>query len=496
MKPSPHFISHSIQNKLFASFLLVLLLLVAVVTVSYITISNLGKASDKILKMNYNSIIASINMMDDLESIHREFLSANTSEMSESKLQLVAAQNSLSQWLGRSKDNITEPGEKQILAELEVIYNKYLALLQKFPDSETDQIQLEELDSYRRSIKKKCMHLLQINQKAMFTKSAAAQRISQQGTTTLFLVAILVMVLGVALSWGLSRRIVRPIVTLKDATRRIAAGDYSVQLHQESEDELGILTHEFDQMAGKLRAFNELNIRKIVAEQQKIEAIFANIQDGIFFVGLDFLVLDANLPALEAFKLKRPEVIGHHFLEIIKQDMLFNDLKKCMETQTATVYPEHENLLTLRHGEKQLYYEYTFTPVMSLQKELLGVMFLLRDITSLKELNRLESEFVMIVSHELKTPLTSLSMSIDLLRESLGANPKTGDLELIKIAKEEINRLRLLVNDLLDLSKIEAGKIDMHFAEANPKGILDAVQHYFKPQVSEKKALMDLVDRS
>ena len=130
---------------------------------------------------------------------------------------------------------------------------------------------------------------------------------------------------------------------------------------------------------------------------------------------------------------------------------------------------------------------------MSLQSELLGVMFLLHDITTLKELDRLKSEFVMIVSHELKTPLTSLNMSIDLLKESLGSEPKPEDVELIRIAKEEITRLRLMINDLLDLSKIEAGKIDMHFAVADPDAMLDAVVRYFQNQADELNVIVEKV---
>ena len=489
----PPVIRKSIQNKLFASFLTVLLLLVAVIAVSFSIIGNLGKASDKILKMNYNSIIASIRMMDDLESIHREFLSDTGTTLDSSSMGLAKAQNSFSKWLGRSQDNITEVGEEQILAEIDSLFSYYLSEIRLSPSHNLDQARMEHLNKLRIKVKNGCLQLLQLNQNAMFTKSMAAQKIARKGSTTLFIVALFVMMVGILLSWGLSKRIVSPIVKLKHATNKIANGDYSVELIQESEDELGMLTSDFDQMAGKLRGFNDLNVRKIIAEQQKIEAIFANIEDGIFFIGSDYSILDANMPALNAFSLNLKDVIGHHFLEIIKHDRLFDDLKNCLESRKATEYPDHDNFLTIRQGDKQIYFEYSFSPIMSLQSELLGVMFLLHDITTLKELDRLKSEFVMIVSHELKTPLTSLNMSIDLLKESLGSEPKPEDVELIRIAKEEITRLRLMINDLLDLSKIEAGKIDMHFAVADPDAMLDAVVRYFQNQADELNVIVEKV---
>lgn len=483
----PKFLRTSLQNKMFISFIVILLLLSAVVTASFWIISRLGKASDNILKMNYNSIISSMQMMDDLETIQREFIEIRTYPIAKDTEQMIQAQKSFAQWLGRAQDNVTEVGETNILASIDSLYNAYLSTIQlSFSTREMNQGIEPKTESYRYKIRQNCLQLLEINQEAMILKSNTAQKIAQSGTYTLILLTALVFIAGIALSWGLSKRIVSPIVKLKEATQLLASGDYSVQLKRESEDELGILTAEFDEMAGKLREFNELNIRTIEAEQQKIGAILANIQDGIFFIGTDYNIRDVNKAALDAFKLLKNEVVGHHYLEIIKQDNLFVDLKNCIESQKPISYNKRDNILVLRKNDKQMFLEYFFSPVLSDTNELMGALFILHDITNLKELDRLKSEFVMIVSHELKTPLTSINMSIDLLRESLGNSLKDGDMELILIAKDEINRLRFLVNDLLDLSKIESGKIEMQFSSTAPASILDSVGQYFKNQLEEK----------
>ena len=483
----PKFIRKSIQNKVFGSFLILLLLVVALASTSFLGIDRLGKASDRILKMNYNSIIASIHMMDDIETIHRGYLADAVAKDGESGRLMFRAQNSFSQWLGRTKDNITEPGEKEIIVTIDSLYSSYLEEIQDGNDGAVrEQESHAKAEDYRRQIRNNCMWLLNINQEAMFDKSRTAQRIAKQGKATLIAVASLMLVLGIGFSWGLSRRIVRPILKLKQATQRIASGDYSQVLTIDSEDELGILTLEFSEMTSKISGYNELNIRKIMQEQQKIEAIFANIDDGILFVGSDYIIKDINSLALHALKLERNEAVGHHFLEVIKLDRLFSDLKKCLETRETLQYPDQQNILLIEQDGSQYYYEYVFSPVLTNQAELLGILLLLRDVTKLKELDRLKSEFVMIVSHELKTPLTSINMSIDLLRESLGKDPRKEDLELISIAKEETNRLQMLVNDLLDLSRIESGKIDMHFASTDPRAIMDAVVQYFLGQASER----------
>ncbi len=489
----PGIIKNSIQNKLFVSFQVILLLLLAVVLASFLVIGQLGKASDKILKMNYNSIITSMRMMDELESIHRGYILNQNDPSPENLRLLINAKSNFSQWLGRAKDNITETGEKETLQLIEGDYGKYLAVIEENRSgTPLGEVGGNDIEALRNQIRKNCLHLLQLNQDAMFVKSSAAQAVAKRGKLTLVLVTVIVFILGSGLSWGLSRRIVRPILMLKSATQKLGSGDYSFELQRESDDELGILTQEFGDMAKKVRSFNDLNIRKIVAEQQKIEAIFANIRDGIILIGGDYHIIDANPPSLEAFHLKRNEVIGHHFLEIVKQDGLFNDLKSCLERREQIISNDAENIISIKNGDKQIYLEYSFSPVLTDDRELMGALFLLRDITNLKELDRLKSEFIMIASHELKTPLTSINMSIDLLRESMGANPKAEDMELIDIAKEDINRLRSLVSDLLDLSKIDAGKIDMHFRYIDPEQLLTTAVQYFRNLLSDKEAELEI----
>jgi NtrC-family two-component system sensor histidine kinase KinB len=127
------------------------------------------------------------------------------------------------------------------------------------------------------------------------------------------------------------------------------------------------------------------------------------------------------------------------------------------------------------------------TPVVSKGGGMFGVVLLLRDVTRLKKLDRLKSEFVMTASHELKTPLQSLGMSIELLRE--GAFEKLDDKQkqLLNAAGEELARLKSLISDLLDLSKIEAGKVEMELGPMPPRVLAERAVGIFKAQAEEKR---------
>jgi NtrC-family two-component system sensor histidine kinase KinB len=117
---------------------------------------------------------------------------------------------------------------------------------------------------------------------------------------------------------------------------------------------------------------------------------------------------------------------------------------------------------------------------------MLGAVLLLRDVTRLKELDRLKSEFVSIASHELRTPLTAMSMSMDLLMESTEGKLNETEHELIAVAYEELRRLHSLINDLLDLSKIESGKLAMELSPVAIASLADKAVEVFEAQAAEK----------
>jgi len=136
--------------------------------------------------------------------------------------------------------------------------------------------------------------------------------------------------------------------------------------------------------------------------------------------------------------------------------------------------------------QRDQHYQFSIVPMRSSSNAIQGVVIMLRDITRLRELDRLKSEFVMTASHELRTPLNTVSMNVDLLIESAAAKLTDGERELLAACHEDVQRLRALVNDLLDLSKIEAGKMDLAFEQVDPGFLVDQALAVTKPQMDAK----------
>jgi NtrC-family two-component system sensor histidine kinase KinB len=163
------------------------------------------------------------------------------------------------------------------------------------------------------------------------------------------------------------------------------------------------------------------------------------------------------------------------------------EIERVLDSGEAPAPTEPPKYLTAAGpGDTQSHYEYTITPITAPNVARFGAVVLLRNVTKLKELDRLKTQFVMTASHELRSPLTSIAMSIELLRERAADKLAEPDRELLEVAHEELERLQKLVNELLDLSKIESGRIEMAFAETPIAVMLEAAVAPFRGTAEEK----------
>jgi NtrC-family two-component system sensor histidine kinase KinB len=273
---------------------------------------------------------------------------------------------------------------------------------------------------------------------------------------------------------------------MMEATQKIAEGNYDIEISAHSSDELGRLTDEFNLMTKKLKGFHDLNIEQIMAEKLKSEAIIRSIDDGIILVDAEFKVTGMNPMARRILDIQPDGPQNRHFLEVVKSEQLFHYIQQSMESGKPPSIEEKENVFTVDRNETRYHYQFSITPVRGKKGILIGVVLLLRDVTRLTELDRLKSEFVMTASHELRTPLTSIGMSIDLLMESGRKKLDEKEQLLLSAAHEDLQRLKVLVNNLLDLSKIEAGKMDMEFSSIRVRLFFEKVVSIFETPAEEK----------
>jgi len=483
-----------LKSKILLGYGLSLTLILLVGAWGIANLRRLGRASEAILEENYLSILAADKTIDALERQDSAVLLFLLESRELGSQQFQRNQIEFLKWLGRAEGNITIPEEAAIIEEIEQSYQSYLktfSLLQQQNKVTTADYYDNMLPIFEQ-IRDRSDQLRNINQAAMEAASENAQEVSSQAVWSMAIAGTTAGIVGLSFSLWLTRRIVQPLSAMTMATEKIAQGEYDIALQVKSQDELGILAREITKMSQKLQTFRDLNVDKVIVAKQRSEAIVQSIADGIIVVDRELKIIAINSLAANIAQVKSMLATNNHFLDVFSDRTLYQYLKYTAETGKP---PELEDdILTIERNKHTQYYKFAITPVVTATEATIGAILLLQDVTTLKELDNLKSEFVATASHELRTPLTSMAMSLNLLAETTENKLSESEIELLDGAVEDVERLRGLVNDLLDLSKIESGKIDLDFANVSVNLLLDKAIAALKIQAEQNQ--VNLVKQS
>jgi NtrC-family two-component system sensor histidine kinase KinB len=484
----------TLKKKILLGYGVAFVLMGLVVAWAVVNLVSLGKASHAILQENYRSILAAENMLDSLDQQDSGLLLMFLGDTGQGTTRFRDKEALFFQWLARAKDNITIRGEAEIVHSIETGYAKYRNEVFNLTDlPNPEQTPQNFLRKYQDSVyplfiqvREACIRLRGLNEETMYAASVLAGHVANRAIWSTAFVAGSALMVALIFSLLLSERITRPIRRFMDASRKIAAGDYTIHVPVETGDELGHLAKEFNQMASQLARYHEMNIEQIISEKQKGEAILASIDDGVVVLDNDLEMTGINPAARHMLGRAFEENKTWSCSDILREPRICDFIKKTVETGVQPKVNEEDRILTLEQGDHLRHYLFSVTTIPGKEHSPSGVVLLLRDVTRLKEVERLKNEFVMAASHELRTPLTSMGMSVDLLLERAVGNLDKKDRELLEAAHEEVTRLKALVNDLLDLSKIEAGRIDLEFQKVSVPALVQHVKAVFSGQMEKK----------
>ena len=487
----------ALKKKILIGFGVAFVLMGLVVAWAVTNLVSLGRATEAILSENYRSILAAENMVDALERQDSGILLLFLDDAETGIAQFRENEAVFLGWLARAKDNITIAGEAELLRSIEADYAAYRRHFSALTDwRAADQPSLRP-DYYQETayplfaeVRKVCISLRNLNEETMYAASVRAGKVANRAIWSTVLVAASALIVAFMFSLYLAERIVRPIRRFMEASRKISSGDYAVQVPVETSDELGRLADEFNQMATQVGRYHEMNIDQIVSEKNKGEAILSSIEDGLVVFDTTLKVTGINPAARRLLDLGFAENAASHCGDILPDPRICDLMRKIVETGEQPDIPDEQRIVALTGNNRPSHYLFSVTAIRGRDRSLLGVVLLLKDITRLKEVERLKREFVMAASHELRTPLTSLGMSVDLLLEHAAGGLAEKDRALLQAAHEEVHRMKALVNDLLDLSKIEDGSIELAFESVPVATLLDYAMSVFNNQLSIKEIML------
>lgn len=485
-----------IRTKLFAGYLAFAAALVLLGGWSAWHLHEMGGVSRNIIANNYDSTVAAQDMRDSLERQSAAALLVLLGQQERGLARLVEHRQRFDRSFERAANNITEPGEREIVETLRRDRAAYDAQVEAFlaavrdPAGSVDEgtkpsrllLRLEPLTDRLRA---DCDALLQVNQRAMVAKSEAAAGVAQHWFLTTLGIAAFLVAAGLVFAVVLAQRIVGPLRELTEATARIAGGDLEATARADSRDEVGALAAAFNSMAERIRLLRQSDRGRLAAAQRTTAAAIDSLYDPVIITDAAGAVETLN-PAAEELFGPEETTVGRPVAEIARDSRIPVAIAEALASERPVAGEDTAAVLPLDVAGAERAYRLRTTPMRDEQGRLLGAVTLLEDITHLREIDRLKSEFIATASHELRTPLTSVQMGVHLLLEQAAGAITPKQQEVLQACREDCERLERLMRDLLDLSRIEAGK---HQPQLLPVRVADLVAEaleLLRPQLEAK----------
>ena len=417
------------------NFLFIVIVLFGVLGLFYINrLSNDGRL---VLQNNHESLVYCNRMLQSLEDLQTDKNAMATFEMN----------------LKKQQANITEVGEKEATDDLTRNYNELL----------TDPSDSTNYSDIRRSIFK----IQDLNEMATVRKNTAAQQTAENAKDVLTVLFTILTLVAFTFIFNLPGIISGPIRSLSEGILAVAGKDYKKRIYLRQGDEFGDLANAFNTMAEKLDEYESSNLAKIKFEKSRIETIINQMRDGI--IGLDEKrnILFLNAVAEKLLGLKEAAITGVYAPDIaVTNDLMRRLLQDNPEKKDLKIYADN----------KESYFSKDVLEVTN-NETIIGQVIVLRNITPFHELNEAKTNFIATVSHELKTPLSSIKMSARLLTDLRVGALNGEQQELIRSITDDADRLLKITGELLNMSQVETGNIQLKLQPASPMTIVDhAVQ--------------------
>ena len=445
-----------IKTKLNLAVGLLALLIIVLSLISAHYIYSIKKDTQNILKDNYETVEYSRNMLMALD------------------LYVIDKDKSIAyfeQNLKKQFKNCTEKGEQEQTEKL----SDNFELLKKNELSEP----LKSL------IHQNIFDIMRLNMDAIKLKNDVANKTSETANFWIIVIGSICFFIALNLLIKLPNNIANPIKELTNSIQEIANKNYSERVRFLDHNEFGDLAKSFNIMAEKLEEYNSSNLYKLLFEKKRLETLINKMHDPVIGLDSDDTILFANNEILKLVGLKATEVIGKKALVLAQK----NDLIKSLidNSQNTKSVP-----MKIFADEKESYFEkeivsITITPTGEEKAVAIGNVIILRNITVFKELDFAKTNFIATVSHELKTPISSIKLSLQLLE-----NKSTGEInpeqkQLLESIKDDSQRLLKITGELLDMSQLETGNIKLNIVESNPYDIVNYAIEAVKVQAEQKQ---------
>jgi PAS domain S-box-containing protein len=455
------------------------------------------------IKDNYRSISYSYIMLDNLDGIYNLAVSKALNKSKEDSangqsISLSEKNAKFEHFLNLELNNITETGELEAAIGVKEYYDKFIYAARNIINSnyKFNKKNISDFTTFYNDTRDKIYSVYKLNMDATLKRNSDAEKTAGEVAFYMFFIGSISILTTLYFIFSFPGKIASPIIELTAKINAISKRDYNQKLNINSDDEMGNLAGSFNVMVQRLKEYEETNLDQILFEKKRMDAIVKNLEDGVLILDENMKIILANNSLLKLAGLKEEDTLNKFASDIaITNDLIKNMVQKLI-TKENEGQDEEKKLIKIFYSGKKNFYSVEHIAVdlkSSVYKgaSLAGYIILLKNVTLFQERDAAKTNLIATVSHELKTPLSSINLSLKLLDDKRIGSVNDEQKGLINSIRQQSFRLSKVVNELLDFSQAETGNIKLNITEIRPEDIAELAIVALMMLLSEKKIQLE-----
>jgi len=459
----------NLKTKITLGFVAMLGLLLSIGGYAFYTVRQLDQSSRTILKANFYSIDLGQQMLRGLDALAQAPASP-------------VGMRLFSQGLTREAGNITEPGEREVVDSLTQGLAAYNQALSR---------NAQALPAAWQPLRAQTLRMMMLNTKALVRKNDLADHRAERANRNLLLFSTLAVLLGLGFVASVPEAAVQPLRKLNAALAHATARNFAATIPQESQDEFGQVAQSFNRMLSELREFRSSTAAELITARNRAASIVNTLDEGILVLDESRRILLANPVMCELLGLPSDKLVGRPASIVRLENDLLQTLLKPLDAPQREQAAAEMPVLSITYKGEEAYYRLAVQDLVSFNEatdktEFVGQILTLRNVSDFKKLDQVKSNFLATVSHELKTPLSSINLSLKVLQKD---NLPPAERQDITVGiQRETQRLQRLVSELLDVSRLDSGQgIQLNFAATQLADVVRFAEATVQAQLAHKQ---------
>ncbi|MBN1949738.1 MAG: HAMP domain-containing protein [Bacteroidales bacterium] len=488
----------SIKNKLFLGFGFLFSIIVLIWIIGGYFIYDLSNRSAAMLSENYQTVESTkflLQSVDDIKNQQLKFIIGGKEIFDEQLLE--QSHRSFMANLSAVRNNITEEGEQSVIDQLSNSYQQYTASFDHLKtQSEADSIlYFQELIPKYTITRNLIVSLWDMNMDAISHKNTLLKSTAHRAFVLISIIGTICFILSALFFFRYPHNIAKPIGEFIRGITEIANRNYSKRLDFHSNDELGELAKAFNTMAAKLDEYEHSKLSELLFEKKRIDTIINNMNDAIIGLNDKNEIIFSNNYACKILNINEPALIGRYASDVALNNTIFHTLMHDIIDDESKDLKDFKPLRIERDNKVRYFtrevHDVKITKTGEANPIRAGIVVVLKNITRFLEKDEAKTNFIATISHELKTPISSLRLNLKLLDDTRVGSLNEEQHEIVQALKAETNKMLTITSELLDLAQVETGNIQLNFQPVETNQIVEYIRTTSENQAKNKSIKLD-----